>query len=245
MPHKPNSVFSLLRVGESARQFAVAVGAGLVVAALGPVLPSIFGAVSPALQAMLNPIVTAVPWWLSLPIAFFAVFGFVSMLQRLGAARTRPPTGGSIALASSALVEKASPALLRIELRRSRGVVLSQGAMAQQLWVYLRLTNFASYPLRVRHISIDVWFGQPTLKLTLDRPFEIPPRSVRDDVGLNDIPDEKKLAKIDQYLASDYGGKALLLYVTVVCESDGGPLDRTEGIEVREPELSLVARSPQ
>lgn len=230
---KPRGVFSFLRIRDGGREWVVGIGSGLIATALWAATPQLFGAVSPALQAVWEPIVTAVPWWVSLPTLFFAVFGLVNMIQKLTAAR---------ATSAREAIEPASPALLNVDIRRNGGVLLTRGAMARQFWVYLKLTNFAPYPLRVRHISIDVWFGQPTLKLILDQPFVMAPRSIKDDIGLSDILDAEMISKIEAYLSSNYLGKELTLNVSVVCESDGGPVDKAEGIHVRDPELSLVAR---
>lgn len=222
----------MLRIGSSS-DWVVGIGSGIIAAALWAIAPATFGIVSPPLRAMLVQCASAVPWTVSVPTLFFAVFGLVSMIQKVGAARAEK---------SLVAIEQASPSLLDIDIRPNGGVILSRGAMSRQLWVYLRLTNFAPYALRVRQIKIDVWFGQPTLKLSLDHPFELEARSVRNDVGLSAMPDTETIAKIEQYLASEDLSKELGLYVSVVCESDGGALDKADGIHIRPPELSLVVR---
>jgi len=501
VPQKPGSVFSLPRVGEGAWQFFIAVGAGLVVAAIGPALPRLFGAVSPALQRLAEPIVAVVPWWLSLPTSFFAVFGVVSMVQRLIAKRKQPVTGDPIAAAvpienadrlsgevlrfdvlnaknlakheveelwgelgrvsgefyylvwiqvttrdapsratkwrfrvkandgnvvechaipkawahppdwpdieycsldfvqnaildknhvynvfavvrNASLVSKLDPRsfearftdsrgneiictmdgmpdaqsiaarvtqaagpkerlaalgtairevlvlrygsvdadaeadplikaeviqilgpllklveqdvgqaetvslirmngiyntvrglgriadqlsilagkmssetgeppsvepandrMLEVDLRSAAGVLLMKSMLSPQLWVYLRVTSFAPYPLRVTHLTARLSFGQLTLKLALDQPFTIAPFSTRSDVGLSDTPDTDKVVRIEEFVSeNNVGGKTLYVYVAIAAESPGGPIEKSVPIERHEPELRTIIR---
>jgi hypothetical protein len=172
---------------------------------------------------------------LSLPTTFFAVFGLVSMLQKLPGFRNNKSPEGLHR-------EAATAKLLEIDLRSTSPVVLMRSMANPQFSVWLRFTNHASYALRVTHLTVDVWFGQPTVELVLDRPFAIEAYSTKDDVGLRDIPDRSKVEYIEDFLAGDDPAKTLYLDVNVACESSGGPIEKFVHIERRPPELSTIIR---
>lgn len=171
----------------------------------------------------------AVPLWMSLPATFFAVFGIVSFVQKLNTSRlqTRADVNANC---------------LEVDLRSTGPVVLMRGMANPQFSVWFRLTNHASYPLRVTHFTADVWFGQPTLKLMLDRPFNIEPHSTKDSIGLTDIPDRSKVDYIESFLGSEDFAKTLYLDVSVACESEEGHFEKFVHIERRSPELSTILR---
>ncbi len=234
VPHKPGSGFSLLRAGESARELLIGVGAGLIATALWPAAPRVFGAINPALAAMVEPIV-AVPWWLSLPALFFAVFGVVSLVQK--------GRGAIISARVAQTVEPANDGMLEVDLRSAGGVALMKSMMSPQLWVYPRITSFAPYPLRVTHLTAKLSFGQLSLKLMLDQPFTIEPRSTRNDVCLSDTPDTDKVAKIVDFIdGPNAAGKILYVYIAITCESLGGTIDTSIAVERGEPEIRTIIR---
>lgn len=154
----------------------------------------------------------------------------------------RPEDDGVVGADDIRQVRPASPERLEVDLRSTSPIILLQSAALPQLSVWLRATNLSDYDVRITHISLQAWFGQPTTKLTLDRPVKVAANSILGDIGLTEILDQTKVNYIQQFLRQENPSKTLYLYLALACEAASGPFSKDVTLERREPELSTIIR---
>ena len=228
--------------GEHWRAFPWNVAASLVATAIAlgvqqfaPTLIRSIGGIAPSFLTT--------PLWLLLFTTFFTVLGGITAAQQVWKAlrytlnelpKQDAPRGSHDLAILSQQVE--------IDLRSTAPIILLKNAATPQFSIWLRLTNHSSLTLRVTHLTIEVWFGQPALKVSLDQPISVRPHSTATDIRLADVLDASKVAYINGYLTSSDYGKTLFLDIRATIETTEGHFSKDVKIERRDPELSTIIR---
>jgi hypothetical protein len=73
--------------------------------------------------------------------------------------------------------------LVEIDLRTTNPVTITNQTVLPEVNVYLRVTNFLPFEVKLTHGVIDVWLGQPLAKqIALPRSIVIPAHATNSDV---------------------------------------------------------------
>ncbi len=189
----------------------------------------------------LRPIFTVVSPWIFWPTVVFALFGALT-IGRAAIALTKSKRHSLPFGPVSALVEPSDPDLLEVDLRSVSPIMVSFSTALPEISVCLRITNHASCDILVTHLTVNVWFSQPTTELFLSAPFVVSANSTKDDVFLNKRLEDSATKYSRAFFDRDDLGKTVYINVTLTCDAGTGMFTKFQNFERRMPDILSIPR---
>ena len=194
------------------------------------------------LAGTLGGILSGVPLWVTGPVTFLAAWGLINITQAVlsWGPRQFPDETQSHEYDPPQLDTADS---VEIDLRSTAPVVVLFSTQLPEIDVTLRITNHTSHDLTVTHLTISVWFSQPTTDLALGRPFEVLAHSTRDDVFLRKLLEDSATKAIKAYYAREEDwSRMVALDISISGTSKVGPFQRSRHFELHNYEIKGIVR---
>lgn len=131
---------------------------------------------------------------------------------------------------------------VEVDLRSIGGVVVMNLGGIPTIEIALRATNHLPFDVVIDRCNIEVWFGQPTLKISLDAPLTISANSTRSDLRFRAHLSEAEFSSVKSALDTADLGSALYIYVLARCEAGFAKFEKAVTIERRGHDLASIPR---
>lgn len=120
----------------------------------------------------------------------------------------------------------------QIELRlRSENAIVVQKSDVPSIRIFLEITNLSSLELRLDRVLIELWFGQPTLDMTImQRPILRPHSTLTDLLAVHYLSSVQQ-RQIEQFEAVQPGFGQIHMYMLAYFDSKVGPIEVKKTIE--------------